>query len=355
MKSLEQISDPVYIKKGQSAIDNFFLKYIKDERDLPFIYLSIEISLILFPLAILLFFPLTLWFWIPLAIVYTFLNNLVFKGPFGLMLHCTSHRRFFKKKYDFMNQYLPWVLAPIFGQTPETYFTHHIGMYHPENNLEEDESSTMHYQRDSFRSFMLYFLDFMIFGIFKVTNYFKRKNRKKLRLMMIRGEILYFTLTIILYFVNFKATLIVFILPFLISRFIMMLGNWTQHAFVDAADPGNPYKNSITTINVKYNHKCWNDGYHISHHIFPTMHWTEHPAHLINNKADYAANKAFVFEGLDFGKVFFLLMRKKYDVLANHIINFNNNTFESREELITLMKARSQRIPKEDFSAEVSV
>ena len=56
-----------------------------------------------------------------------------------------------------------------------------------------------------------------------------------------------------------------------------MMGNWTQHAFVDGEDPGNAYKNSITCINVKYNKKCWNDGYHISHHIRPAMHWTEHP------------------------------------------------------------------------------
>ncbi len=78
-------------------------------------------------------------------------------------------------------------------------------------------------------------------------------------------------------FVNFPATLVVFILPFVISRIIMMVGNWAQHAFIDAGDPSNHYKNSITCINTKYNHKCWNDGYHISHHVKPNMHWTEHP------------------------------------------------------------------------------
>ena len=32
-------------------------------------------------------------------------------------------------------------------------------MHHPENNLQEDKSTTMPYQRDSMRSFLAYFSD----------------------------------------------------------------------------------------------------------------------------------------------------------------------------------------------------
>ena len=40
-------------------------------------------------------------------------------------------------------------------------------------------------------------------------------------------------------FVNFKATLFIFIIPFVFARIVMMLGNWAQHAFVDESSGGS--------------------------------------------------------------------------------------------------------------------
>jgi hypothetical protein len=159
MKQLITITDPVFIKpKKYSAADQFFLKYIRDERDLPFVYLTIKISLSLIPLGILLYLPFIHgWLWWAIAIAYAYLNNFVFKGPFGLMLHCTSHRVFFRKKYGFLNHYLPWVVAPFFGHSPETYFTHHIGMHHAENNLEADESSNHAFSERFYQGFRYLF------------------------------------------------------------------------------------------------------------------------------------------------------------------------------------------------------
>ncbi len=160
---------------------------------------------------------------------------------------------------------------------------------------------------------------------------------------ILAGEIAFYTMVIALCFVNFTATFFAFIFPLFVFRIVAMLGNWSQHSFVDAEDPENPYKNSGTCINHKYNHKCWNDGYHISHHIFPHLHWTEHPNHLIKNHQEYAENKALVFEDLDFLRVFILLMQKKYDRLADHVVNFNG-TFKSKEEIVELLKARTMKI-----------
>jgi len=346
MQTLKQITDPTYQEnKKVNLLDRFFISLIYDKRDLPFVYLTIRITLTLVPLAIILFLPdVTPIVWWPTAIAYFLLNNFIFKGPFGLMLHCTSHRQFFKKKYQALNYYLPWFLGLFFGQTPETYYSHHIWMHHPENNLSDDKSSTMHYQRDSLRSFLRYFLNFLFMGMYELVSYFKKKNRKKLIARCLIGELFFFILCVGLSFIHFKATLVVFILPFFISRLIMMVGNWTQHAFVAAEDPGNAYKNSITCINVKYNHKCWNDGYHISHHLKPGMHWTNHPIEFLNNLHHYSENKALVFQGIGFLNIFFHLMRKDYNYLAEKVVNINS-AFNSKDELIYLMKKRTQKIP----------
>ncbi|SDM61190.1 Fatty acid desaturase [Catalinimonas alkaloidigena] len=346
MRSFQGITDPREATPPATRLDFFFLSLMRDPRDLPFVHLTLKICLTIVPLGILLFMPwLTGLAWWGVALLYFYLNNLVFKGPFGLMLHCTSHRPWFKKEYDWLNYFLPWIVSPFFGQTPETYFGHHIGMHHPENNLDEDKSTTMYYQRDSFRGFLKYFGLFMAVGFVDLFSYLKAKNRSRLAYKALAGELSFFLLCIGLAFVSLKATIVVFLLPFFIFRFIAMLGNWAQHAFVDARDPGNAYKNSVTCINVRYNHKCWNDGYHIGHHIRPALHWTQHPDFFLKHLDEYAENQALVFEGLDFGRIFILLMRKRYDTLASHLVNVHD-AFENDEEVIALMKRRCQRIPR---------
>jgi hypothetical protein len=346
MTSLNQITDPVFIRPQEySAIDKFFLKFIRDERDLPFVYLTVKITLTMLPLGVLLFMPFVQgWLWWVIAIGYVYFNNFVYKGPFGLMLHCTSHRMLFKKEYEFMNNYLPWVIAPFFGHSPETYYTHHIGMHHAENNLEEDESSTMPFKRDSFGDFLKYFGSFLFMGIYHLAAYFVRKKRKRLLFRSVRGEIVFILFCVALSFINFPATLMVFIIPFFLYRLIAMMGNWAQHAFISAEDPGNDYKNSITCINTKYNHKCWNDGYHISHHEKQTMHWTEHPIHFRKTLDNYISNKAIVFDGIHFLHVFIYLMRNRYDLLARHFVNIGDQ-YASDEEVIAFLKTRTKKIP----------
>ena len=355
MKSLSVNTDPVFTAKPLSAADRFFLKFIKDERDLPFIYLTIQISCTLIPLAVLLYMPFVNgWLWALVAVAYQFFNNVTFKGPFGLMLHCTSHRALFKREYNFMNHYLPWVIAPLFGHSPETYYTHHIGMHHPENNLEDDESTTMPFRRDSLRGFGKYFGTFLFMGIYHLAAYFFRKKRKRLMYRSVRGEILFILFCTGMCFVNWPATLVVFIIPFLLFRLVAMMGNWAQHAFIDPADPGNAYKNSITCINTKYNHKCWNDGYHISHHVKPAMHWTEHPVFFQKTIDKYAANEAIVFDGIHFLHVFVFLMRKRYDLLAKHFVNIGNR-FSTDEEVIAFLKKRTRKIAFEPAAMEPAV
>lgn len=345
MKSLSNIHDPVFVARTYSRSDLFFLQYIKDERDLPFIYLTVRISLVLLPLSVLLFVPLiTGWLWWTVAALHFMANTFVFKGPFGLMLHCTSHRPFFKPEYAWMNNYLPWVLAPFFGHTPETYYSHHIGMHHPENNLENDESSTMPFQRDSFRSFLAYFWQFFVRGVHDLLVYLRWKNRHKLAQRAVVGELTFGLVCTVLLVVNWPATVLVFLLPLFVYRLIAMVGNWTQHAFVDGEDPGNAYKNSITCINVNYNKKCWNDGYHISHHVRPGMHWTEHPTFFQKTIDKYALNQAIIFDGIDFPQVFFLLMTKRYDTLARHLVNVDR-AFADTDEALALLRRRTARIP----------
>jgi fatty acid desaturase len=354
MQQINPITDPTYQPREYKGLDKFFIQFLHDKRDLPFIYLTLKITFIMLPVAVLLYMPFVpTWLWWVLSVFYFYLNTFVYKGPFGLMLHCTSHRTWFKKKYGIFNHYLPWVVGLFFGQTPRTYYSHHIWMHHPENNLMDDESTTMKYRRNTFKEFMKYFLDFLFIGMIRLTGYFSRKNKTRLIINCITGETLFILLCVGLSFINFPATFMVFILSFFVSRFVMMLGNWTQHAFVDEHEPENAYKNSVTCINVKYNHKCWNDGYHISHHVRPGMHWTQHPLFFQEHLDEFVKNKAIIFQGIGFLEIFWFLMWQRYDKLAYYGVNINGNTFKSDEEFIQLLKERTHWKLKRNADAPI--
>jgi len=343
MRTLNTITDPTYTKKVFDSLDIFFFKYLKDERDLPFIYLIFKLSLLFIPAAITAYtIDSNTWQWWTLAVLYA-VALLWYTGPFTLMLHNTSHRPFFKRKYKLGNRFIPWILCPFMGQSPDTYFSHHIGMHHAENNLEPDLSSTMKYQRDSFIDYTKYYVYFLFLGVIQLIQYHQQKKKKKFLKQTIIGELTFMSIWIILALFNLKATLLVFILPTIIVRFAMMSGNWAQHAFIDAREPENNYRNSITCINNVYNKRCFNDGYHIGHHLKPHMHWTDMPQDFKKNIEHYIFNRAIVFEGIDYFIIWFWLMLKRYDILAKHFVNIGN-TYQSEEEIIVMLKKRTQKI-----------
>ena len=351
MKLLAPSTDPVYTRPASlSGLDSWLSTYVQDERDLPFAHLLLKLTATVLPLAVALFVPaLTGWAWWAVLAAFLYLSLARYKGSFGLMLHCTSHRTLFKKKYGYLNHYIPWVIGPLFGQTPETYLVHHLGMHHPENNMPDDESSTMHYQRDSVWGFLRYFGDFFLLGAVRLWGYFTRRDKPQLRRRVLRGELVYLAVGVLLCWVNLPAGLGVFVVPFVLSRFIMMLGNWAQHAFIAPESPDNCYTNSVTCINTNYNHKCWNDGYHISHHLRPALHWTEHPAHFRKNVQKYVDNEAIVFDGIHFLHIFFYLMGKRYDLLARHYVELAGPR-RSEGEVVALLRARTRRIRHEEVA-----
>lgn len=335
------VTDPTYTeKKSRNYIETFILKYINDRRDIPFIYLTFKITITVIPFAIYLFLNKNVSWFLYIAYLVIILGFLL--GPYILMLHNTCHRKLFKKQYSYLTKYIHWFLGMFFGQTPETYFYHHIAMHHAENNLLEDLSSTMKYRRDSVRSFSKYLFLFYFFGIMHLSFYFNKRNRNKFAWNVLLGECSYVLLMIALGFYNLKATLAVFILPLIFARFAMMAGNWAQHAFIDADDPDNIYKNSITCINTVYNKKCFNDGYHIGHHLRPALHWTEMPNNFLQNIEKYRQNKAVVFTGLDYFQIWFLLMIKNYKYLSKKFVPLADQI--SIQEVQSFLKSRTRTV-----------
>jgi hypothetical protein len=279
-----------------------------------------------------------------LGVAYLALNFNLALPTFTLLLHNVSHRPFFKRDSWWMGRLIPWLWGPLFGQTPESYFVHHVGMHHTEGNMEMDASSTMPYQRDSALDFLRYAGRFLAIGTVDLTHYFRLRGKRGLLRRFWVGEAVYAAVVVALLVLNWRATLIVLVIPFFSIRCLMMAGNWGQHAFIDAADPANPFKNSITCINSGYNRRCFNDGYHIGHHVKMNRHWSEMPEDFARNVDAYVREGAIVFQGVDFFLVWLLLMLKQYRTLARRYVNLSGDA-RSTEEVIALLKERTRAIP----------
>lgn len=335
-----QTTDPRWSPPERlSALDRFFLPKMRDERDLIFVHRATSMLTWLVPAAVVMFL-LPHWAVAVVAVPYLVFTMLRFAGPYTLMLHATSHRVLFRRDHAAWNRVIPWLIGPFFGHTPTSFYVHHIGMHHPENNLQEDLSSTMQYTRDRFGHWLHYWASFFFTGLGQLLLYLRQRRHRKLARKLIQGELAWLVVVGALLVLNWPATLVVFVAPLLLMRTLMMCGNFAQHAFVDLDDAANPYRNSSTLINTHYNHKCYNDGYHVVHHIKPNLHWSEMAQWYDDHREEFARHDAIVFDGLrDNQQVWLLLMTGNYDRLAQHVVNFHHR---SHDELVRLLKSRTR-------------
>lgn len=339
-----EITDPRAPREPSAfdkLMDGLALPYLKDPRDVVFTRLAGRIIARVWPFALLLY-VLPYWAVALLAVPYIAHLFASFGGPMILMLHCVTHRPIFKRA-KFMDKVITHVLPPFFGMTPGAYHSHHVLMHHVENCSPDDVSGTAFYQRDNPIHFLHYLTRFAFFGYLHMGSWLWRRGKMKALRTMIGVELLSFSLIGLLLFVNPAATTVVFVIPWIMLRYFMMAGNWTEHAFIDVNDPTNDWKNSTCLVNTRYNHNCFNSGYHLMHHRSPGLHWSENVDYFNKNLEKLAAEDSIVFNGVvNNQQIWWKLMMKDYGFLADHLVDLGNRR-PTREAKIAFLKERVQR------------
>jgi fatty acid desaturase len=265
-------------------------------------------------------------------------------GRFTLLLHAICHRPLFRREHGWLEALIPWTLGPFFGHTPDSFYVHHIGMHHPENNETEDLSSTLGYQRDRFSHFVHYWARFFLVGYGHLVRYLVHRRRTKLWRAFVRGEAAWLVVVLALGACAPGPTFVVLVAPLLLMRWFMMVGNWAQHAFVDVDAPDDAWRNSTCLINVPYNHRCYNDGYHIVHHLRPALHWSEMARWYQEHVELAGQHDAVVFDGLGSNQtVWWCLMTQQWDRLARHVVALPGAPQRDHEATVAWLQARVRR------------
>jgi len=333
------LTDPIYRPRPLRALERIIAAIVHDPRDLPFVWLIAAVSATVVPAAVLLMIEPNFSWWAASAYLLVVIG--VCHARFLAMYHYMAHRPLFTRRTAFLEQYVNWILGPLFGVPPNAYYAHHILMHHVENNQEGDLSSTMRYQRDSFRDFLHYFLNVLNGAYYQLPIYLLRRKRYRMARYVFIGGFSYLALIAVAACFNWKAALVVYIIPWAVAMVGFCTTTWGAHAFIDPTAPDNIYRGAVICLNTLYNRVAFNDGYHIVHHVKPSLHWTEMPEEFLANRATYAREGAIIFQKLDYPAIVFLLMTKRYDVLARHCVHLD--TRRSEEETVAILRGRTAK------------
>lgn len=271
-------------------------------------------------------------------------------GSFTLLMHNHIHNNgVFKKSWKWLDMTFPYIVEPLMGHTWDSYYYHHVKHHHVESNGPGDLSSTIRYQRDDVFHFLQYYLRFLLFIWVELPLYFTRRGQTNLaaRAFLSEGSSYLFLFT--MYKLNPRAATWVFLFPFALLRFALMVGNWGQHALVDEVDPNSDFRTSITMIDVMSNRVCFNDGYHTAHHLNPLRHWRDQPVHFVRSKDAYRAGHALIFYDIDWFMMTVRLLMKDYLFLADHLVPIGDQIGMSRDELADMLRSKTRRFTEEDI------
>lgn len=326
----------------ETLINILVTKYLIREIDKPFLICIFKsLPLIITGLAIILF-PIYAIYIVPIHLsIY-----LLLLGPFITMFHDIHHHPLLKNKLA--NTLLINAVGLINGIAPHSYFCHHIIMHHPEENGYEDTSTTRPFRRDSIKDFYQYYLRFML-GSVSLVNYLRASDhgQKKLEAYkFIVSGVLYSLCIILLLLIHPIAAVALFIIPTIVTRSFMIVGNWGEHAFIDPNDLDNTYTNTVNLVG-DYNESSFNVGFHIGHHLKPKLHYSLLEQDFYDNIATYAKEDAIVFSDIHYPHLWFYLMTKNYKKLAKKYVQLPHRQQRSEEEIITLLKSRVVAIPEQ--------
>ena len=347
------ITDPCPLTDApRNLFEQWCRPWLADARDLLFVRVALRATLILLPLCASQFavsmaaVPAgALWLlWLPclLALPYLWLLYAVFGGPVLLMVHALEHRPAFTGQGRLLQGWIRHGLPLLYGISPFAYRAHHLVMHHAEENRPGDVSSTLGYRRDNLASFTGYWLRFLLLGNVDLARYLWRRQCRRALRRFLAGEAAHLLLIAAgLWFAPVAAT-ITMLVPYALTRFFLMAGNWAQHAFVDESAIEDGVRNATILVNASHNHRCFNDGYHAVHHQHPGLHWGDMSSRFQSDWCSYADHGVLVFAGVPNNQaMWWHLMRKNYDFLARHLVDLHQ-TPRSHEQKVALLRQRAR-------------
>ncbi|GAB5362832.1 hypothetical protein AAMO2058_000832600 [Amorphochlora amoebiformis] len=255
------------------------------------------------------------------------------------LCHKEGHSRIglFKQPYGrVLNNVFNWWIGLFYGVLPASFAYGHSINHHRYNNGPSDVVSTSDKPRDSFYNFLCYLPRWTGYAInLTTTLQFFRENNSRVAVKMITGSLYWFLFAYAVYLIN--PTFAFWYLVFPLGENILLLAcvNWCWHAFLNPNDPEDEYVGSITIFDGPIN--VLNEDFHVVHHQYPGAHWTNHPKLYDKHfqLKEYSKHVATVFKETHAFELFFLIILRKYDIMAEKFVLLEGTlTIDEKKALI---------------------
>ncbi|RFA29266.1 fatty acid desaturase [Alkalilimnicola ehrlichii] len=336
------------VERYHALVQRLANRILKDPRDEPILAAAITLGLTAFPvLGLQLVLQEIVW---PLVLAfYAFVygpNIRAFVRSFSAM-HQEGHRRGGIFKGDSRcetwtgNTFLYIFFAVPLGLVPHA--TAHLQQHHRENTGPLDIYATARYNHANAWHFMVYMVREVMYQQFMISPYLYFKSRRKTAQMrsMVMGNLIYFGLLALLALYSWQIAVLYMLIPWGASNFLMGVIHWAQHAFYGGQqDPKDFMCNTTTLLETPVN--VLNEGYHVCHHHWANVHWSESPALFEKIKPEMKASRSMVFRDLSVLDLFLLMMLRRFDTLAAKLDWWEPM---SHAEKVELLKQRVQPAP----------
>lgn len=187
--------------------------------------------------------------------------------------HNQVHQAVFQSRS--LNRLYIHVLNFLSGSTAASMKIIHIVNHHEEINRESDWACTKEYEeRNPFLSFLRYCWESISTFNQEKKKWVNQHKESSLAKELKQENILMLSIYLVLLILDWRTTIVVFILPTILSQFILISTNFFQHAYCDPASEVNSSRNFTGDI---FNWFFFNVGFHTVHHLYPEAHWSELP------------------------------------------------------------------------------
>lgn len=239
------------------------MRYRADVRTL--LYLAAAVALLAYQ-----------WTYRGLANWYLYPATLLLAYSAAVMSHNQNHLPMWGKK-RLPNLLTNYVIGFFFGHPAISWVPTHNQNHHKYNNREGDTSiSPRFFKHNHLLAILIYPSATNMYQQSSITAYLKDARTTNPRLFWegISEYVVFFSLMIAAFVLNWKKALVLLVLPQQFGLFCIQCTNYLQHI---EADPDSQWNHSRNFEGWLLNALLFNNGYHTVHHLKPGVHWSETP------------------------------------------------------------------------------
>jgi fatty acid desaturase len=192
-----------------------------------------------------------------------------------IIKHNHIHCRTFSSRH--WNRAFEYFLGFCTGQSTAAIIPVHNERHHAQNHTEQDfVRSTLVKSRRNWLNLVVFpFAVIRLVHKNKPADFLRWRREKPVLYRRVRRErIVVFVFTVVLLFLNWRATLLYFGLPWLFAQWGIVTINLLQH---QGCEHDSAYDHSRNITGGFTNWLFLNNGFHTAHHLRPAMHWSRLP------------------------------------------------------------------------------